>query len=215
MGSEEHSQCCPLLTLNATPAPASLMREEQRGEADSCRGSFANVSCWCLRNRAISLSLLSAGLCGQLSICSMVYSQLSILKEGLSISPLFSQGYPLHYCAPQVQLPTGALPSTLHFACLLHAWVGVCILWDLRSSSPAGRHSQRENSAWKCWELLHRAGGHQHSGSAASSSLGSKQPWHQCLTLALCCAALPSIWERNAEGCCANQLLSEQALFPV
>lgn len=53
------------------------------------------------------------------------------------------------------------------------------------TSSPAGRHSQRENSAWKHWELLHRAGGHQHGASAASSPLGSKQPWPQYPTLAL------------------------------
>lgn len=171
------------------------MREEQRGEADSCRGSFANVSCWCLRNRAISLSLLSAGLCGQLSICSMVYSQLSILKEGLSISPLFSQGCPLHCCAPQVQLPTGALPSTLHFACLCMGWglhpVGPLLLQPCRKTQPERKF---------CLEVL----------GAPSQGRRAPTQWFCCLILTGVKAALAPMPNACTVLCCTAQHLGKE-----
>lgn len=180
------------------------MTEEQRREADNCRGSFANVSCRCLRNRAISLSLLSAGLCRQFSICSMVYSQLPILQGGLSFSPLF--------------FPRG-VPSTA-VPCIAAHHRGspilcLCMGWGLH---PVGPPALQEDTARK--KILLGDTGSSFIGQEGittvllpQSSVGSKQPWPQCPTLALRFAALPSIWERNVEGCCANQLLSEQALF--
>lgn len=51
------------------------------------------------------------------------------------------------------------------------AWVGVCLLWELFFSSPAGKQCQRANLAWEQWEnrLFHVLGS-RCSGSPGAPS---------------------------------------------